>query len=157
MTPNGNALSLDKVEIMSVANAFKDNADGCEPLEDDVSGKVILFNRGGCMFSQKVQNAQNAGAIGALIYNNVPGQVNPSIPDGTVSIPYGGMSQEDGYVLFEYLKSNPKERQVTFLKHDMGLPIPTAGTISVFSSWGLGPDLSLKPDISAPGGQIYST
>ena len=31
------------------------------------------------------------------------------------------------------------------------------GTISTFSSWGLAPDLSIKPDVSAPGGQIYST
>ncbi|KAI9467880.1 hypothetical protein BDB00DRAFT_902278 [Zychaea mexicana] len=29
--------------------------------------------------------------------------------------------------------------------------------MSAFSSWGLAPDLSIKPDLSAPGGQIYST
>ena len=31
------------------------------------------------------------------------------------------------------------------------------GTISSYSSWGLGPDLGVKPDIAAPGGEIYST
>jgi len=33
----------------------------------------------------------------------------------------------------------------------------TAGRISSFSSWGLAADLSLKPDIGAPGGSIRST
>lgn len=36
-------------------------------------------------------------------------------------------------------------------------PSPTAGLISDFSSYGLAPDLSVKPDIGAPGGDIYST
>ena len=34
---------------------------------------------------------------------------------------------------------------------------PTSGTISSFSSWGLAADLSVKPDIGAPGGNILST
>ena len=36
-------------------------------------------------------------------------------------------------------------------------PSSTGGLISGFSSYGLAPDLSLKPDIGAPGGSIYST
>lgn len=36
-------------------------------------------------------------------------------------------------------------------------PHPTGGLISSFSSYGLAPDLTLKPDIGAPGGNIYST
>lgn len=34
---------------------------------------------------------------------------------------------------------------------------PTAGKISYFSSWGPTPDLRIKPEITAPGGGIYST
>ena len=34
---------------------------------------------------------------------------------------------------------------------------PTGGLISSFSSYGLAADLSLKPNIGAPGGSIYST
>lgn len=109
------------------------------------------------MFSQKIMNAQNAGAVGALIYNNDPGPLTPSVHDNMVVIEYGGLSRDDGYLLFNYLKQNPDKRQVEFLANDSSFPIPTAGTISSFSSWGLGPDLSLKPDLSAPGGQIYST
>jgi hypothetical protein len=39
----------------------------------------------------------------------------------------------------------------------VSVPSPTAGLISDFSSYGLAPDLSFKPDIAAPGGSIYST
>lgn len=32
-----------------------------------------------------------------------------------------------------------------------------ADQISTFSSWGLGPELEIKPDVGAPGGYIYSS
>ena len=32
-----------------------------------------------------------------------------------------------------------------------------ANQISTFSSWGLGPELELKPDVAGPGGYIFST
>ena len=34
---------------------------------------------------------------------------------------------------------------------------PSAGRLSYFSSWGPTPDLRIKPEITAPGGSIYST
>ncbi|PAF14085.1 hypothetical protein CHH61_24560, partial [Shouchella clausii] len=34
---------------------------------------------------------------------------------------------------------------------------PEAGKMSAFTSWGLTPNLDFKPEITAPGGQIYST
>lgn len=110
------------------------------------------------MFTQKILNAQEAGAIGVIIYNNHPGPVTPAVPSNSVNIDFGGISKEDGYNLFHYLMTQGENQvQAEFLKQDLSFPIPTAGSISSFSSWGLGPDLSLKPDISAPGGQIYST
>ena len=40
---------------------------GCDPILDDLSGKIALIERGGCFFNQKALNAQNAGAIGVII------------------------------------------------------------------------------------------
>jgi len=34
---------------------------------------------------------------------------------------------------------------------------PTGGRPSQFTSWGALPDLKVKPDIAAPGGNIFST
>lgn len=71
--------------------------DGCEPLVNDVSGDIALIDRGACSFVQKVLNAQNAGAIGVVIANNVAGGPAPmggSSPD--VVIPSVGITLDQG-------------------------------------------------------------
>lgn len=53
--------------------------DACEPLVngDEISGTIALVDRGSCAFTTKVFNAQNAGAIGVVVANSIPG---PPIP-----------------------------------------------------------------------------
>lgn len=48
---------------------------GCNALVNsaDVAGKIAVIYRGACEFGMKALNAQNAGAIGCVIVNNVPG------------------------------------------------------------------------------------
>lgn len=63
-------------------------------------GKIVLLDRGDCAFSEKVKNAQNAGALGAIVANNVPDGLAPmGGADGTVVIPSLGISQADGATL----------------------------------------------------------
>jgi extracellular elastinolytic metalloproteinase len=38
----------------------------------DVSGHIVLIRRGNCNFSNKVKNAQDAGALAAIVYDTVP-------------------------------------------------------------------------------------
>jgi extracellular elastinolytic metalloproteinase len=38
----------------------------------DVSGKIALIRRGNCNFSNKVKNAQDAGALAVIVYDTVP-------------------------------------------------------------------------------------
>lgn len=71
--------------------------DGCEPLVTNVSGKIALMQRGTCNFTVKVKNAQDAGAIAALIDNNVAsGLPGMGGSDPTVTISSYGISQADG-------------------------------------------------------------
>jgi subtilisin family serine protease len=63
------------------------------------------------------------------------------------------ISQEEG----EFIKAQTAPVYMTWTDETSSFPSPTAGLISSFSSFGLAPDLSLKPDIGAPGGNIYST
>jgi Zn-dependent M28 family amino/carboxypeptidase len=66
----------------------------------DVVGKIVLVKRGpaGCTFAIKASNAAAAGAVGTVVYNNVPGP----FAGGTLSdpangtIPVGGISDSDG-------------------------------------------------------------
>ena len=65
----------------------------------DVQGKIALVQRGGGMYyEQKERAAANAGAIGMLVYNNVPGMLYMSITDW--KIPCAFISQAAG----EYMK-----------------------------------------------------
>jgi hypothetical protein len=76
---------------------------GCSPFNAAnaaaVMGKVALISRGGCTFTQKVKNAQDAGAIAALLPNNAPGMQPPGGADATITIPSAGILQADGDAL----------------------------------------------------------
>ena len=74
----------------------------------DVMGKVAVISRGQITFSDKVINAQNAGAVGVIIYNNQPGMVNMDLSDiyGTDHIPAISTTSDFG----EYLSSHPDEK-----------------------------------------------
>ena len=74
--------------------------DGCEPAinAEELFGNIAIIDRGGCAFTQKVINAQNAGAVGALIVNNTD-DGTPAPMGGTdplVSIPSMGLNFADG-------------------------------------------------------------
>jgi hypothetical protein len=43
---------------------------GCAPIATDLSGRIALIERGVCAFSVKVQNAMDAGAVAAIVYNS---------------------------------------------------------------------------------------
>jgi hypothetical protein len=84
---------------------------GCEPAAnaDALEGKIALIQRGTCTFVTKVENAQNAGAIGVIVYNNavtgLPGMggTNPNIV-----IPSLGISRTDGNATIELLTAGPQ-------------------------------------------------
>ncbi|KAJ1932390.1 hypothetical protein FBU59_006386, partial [Linderina macrospora] len=60
---------------------------GCSKTTQSLSGKIALIKRGVCTFDTKAANAQAAGAIGVIIYNNVEGMLSPSVTDPTINIP----------------------------------------------------------------------
>ncbi|MDB1086135.1 M28 family metallopeptidase [Streptomyces sp. ACA25] len=76
---------------------------GCLPEDFDgqsYEGNIALIMRGACPFADKQANAAEAGAIGAVIYNNVEGPLNGTLgAPGAGVVPTGGISQEDGQAL----------------------------------------------------------
>ncbi|PTL80920.1 S8 family serine peptidase [Vitiosangium sp. GDMCC 1.1324] len=61
------------------------------------SGKMVLCERGTITFADKVKNAQNGGASGVIIYNNVAGPFKGGLGQGgTSTIPAVTLSQQDG-------------------------------------------------------------
>ncbi|KAI8147925.1 peptidase S8/S53 domain-containing protein [Fennellomyces sp. T-0311] len=155
-TASGNPFEMPEANIVPVSDTFLSENDACGPIDKDLRGKIALIGRGGCLFSEKVVNVQSAGAMAAIVYNNEAGLITPAASDPSVHIDFAGISKEYGELLFNQAKSDPGT-VYSLSSEDISFPIDTAGTISTFSSWGLAPDLSIKPDVSAPGGQIYST
>ncbi|MBS4175452.1 S8 family serine peptidase [Bacillus sp. FJAT-49736] len=121
----------------------------------DFSGKYALVQRGTYNFVDKAINAQKAGAAGVIIYNNQDGLVNMA-SDPSITIPQLFMLKNDGDKLRASLDSG-KAVTITFDGGKTSMQNPDAGKMSSFSSWGIAPNLDFKPEITAPGGQIYST
>jgi Zn-dependent M28 family amino/carboxypeptidase len=80
----------------------EDTTTGCEATDfagQTFTGAVALIRRGGCTFEQKALNAAAAGAVVAVISNNVPGPLTNVTITNTGPIPVGGISQADGTTL----------------------------------------------------------
>jgi minor extracellular serine protease Vpr len=130
--------------------------DGCDPIAQNLDGHVVLIRRGTCPFHTKALNAQNAGAAGVVLYNNVSGAFSPTVA-GTppITIPVVAITDTDGALIDGRLADGPVTLTWT---DELILAInPNGDLISSFSSYGLSPDLTLKPDLGAPGGLIRST
>ncbi len=72
--------------------------DGCEAIQNDVSGKIALIDRGTCQFGVKSLNAENAGAIAVVICNNnddPPFTMAPGDVGDQVTIPCFMMAKAD--------------------------------------------------------------
>ncbi|RUP49131.1 hypothetical protein BC936DRAFT_143229 [Jimgerdemannia flammicorona] len=71
-------------------------------------------------------------------------------------VPLITLRNTDGEWLAQELKSHP-EIKLTFSQEQKAFPMVHPGKPSPFSSYGISPDLDLKPDIAAPGAKILST
>jgi minor extracellular serine protease Vpr len=132
-----------------------DPANGCAPFTADLTGQIALIDRGACTFSTKIRDAQTAGALGTLVVNNVAGDPSAMATDGT---------------------ANQPTIPAAMLSHNDGNSIKPSGTVSIdgsspqefitangdilagFSSHGPAPfTFIIKPDVSAPGVNVYSS
>jgi len=111
---NGNGLTAD---LMIVDDGVAPERDACEPLLNDLTGKiaVIVWNEGACNSSVFVLNASNAGAVGAIIVDNNDEPITNfggsfAIPSVAVGQPVGELiivTLEGGDVVNATLEDNP--------------------------------------------------
>lgn len=111
----------------------------------DVKDKIAVVMRGDLSFEDKQLNAAENGAKACIIYNNKSGYVIDMSIDN-VKIPTASISYDDGIMM-----ANQENKNLTLLEKEGNK------LMSEFSSWGPLPSLELKPEITAPGGQIYSS
>ncbi len=111
----------------------------------DVTGKIALVARGSTTFEEKANVAQEKGAAGIIIYNNVSGDIKMNVGDTTIAV--ASIRQDDGEML-----AAAGTGKLSIKRSQTSGPF-----MSDFSSWGPTPDLQLKPEITAHGGSIYSS
>ncbi|WNG41521.1 aldo/keto reductase [Archangium violaceum] len=86
-------------EVVLTASGSPSTTTACSALTNaaEVAGKIALIDLGYCSFTQKVQNAQNAGAIGVIVAHNEDGPIKgmPGSAPG-ITIPSQLITRADG-------------------------------------------------------------
>ncbi|WP_338201415.1 S8 family serine peptidase [Lactobacillus rizhaonensis] len=122
----------------------------------DVKGKIAIVKRGTLAFTDKQKFAQEAGAAGLVIVNNQAGPLNSM--QLNAGFPTVGLSEDAGNKLVEYVAKNPDEAlKVSIAVQPLDNSALKTDLMSSFTSYGPVSNLAFKPDISAPGGNIWST
>lgn len=115
-----------------------------------VKGKVAVVSRGGISFNEKVVYAASHGAIAIVVKNNQSGTFGMAIND--YLIPAVSVTSANGLLI-----NNSAVKLITPQLGNAEFPNANEKQPSAFSSLGVTPDLRLKPEIAAPGENIYSS
>jgi len=81
--------------------------------KEGLDGKVALVERGLIRFSEKIRRLAEAGAVGAVIYNNTRGNFQGVLSSGGATIPAVAISQEDGERLLKLIAGGEVQATVT--------------------------------------------
>ena len=119
------------------------------------TGQVALVQRGECTFVEKSDNAAAAGAVAMIVYSDGRDQIPMSVDTGT--IPSVMISTEDGANVESFVTTNPSTTQV-FISDvvTIGEIATVPDVIADFSSRGPSPLGNLKPEITAPGVDVFA-
>lgn len=119
-----------------------------------VNGKIALVNKVSGSYGNKKRAAQKAGAIGVIFYTvGDESLVSTSPLTGEITIPCINVASKDGLKLVNAVSTATVKFPGTYTS----IPNASANGISPYSSYGPTPSLDFKPEITAPGGDIYST
>ncbi len=144
--------TFDSLENAQYNLVISNPLDACSAMMNaaDIVGKIVLIERGTCEFVQKAKYAEQAGAAGVIIYDNLAGAYfKPDTNGDTVSIPVGFIPRRIGQNLVAAIKSG---RALT-VSLGPGAPgdVGYENQASFSSQGPVQPDRRIKPDIVAPG------
>ncbi len=122
-----------------------------EKYPDGLAGKIALVSRGKMTYQKKVENLYGLHPAGILVYNNVSVGSLIIMNLTTQDMPAAFISQADGQAMLD-----APEHKLSIAEGQV-LPQSSIYEASEFSSWGVSPDLRLKPEIAAPGGNVFSS
>ena len=141
-------------DVVYVGNGHPDQYQG-----KDVAGKIVFAVRTGASpnYGEIQKQAETAGAIGVIVRGTAAHGDFVSMALNNPTIPLVSLRVSDGTMFEEKIKAAGDVGKVKFTGEMIQLENGTAGQLSTFTSWGVTPNLDFKPEITAPGGKIYST
>jgi len=146
--------------VVTLIDGVGDTNDGCEPAANAsaIAGNIALVERGICDFVVKVANAEAAGAIATIVFNDAArGDALLNMGgSGSFDAPSVFVGHTDGQAMSDaYTGGSVVEAT---LSADILIPKPElADTLADFTSRGPGFANTFKPDVAAPGFGINST
>ena len=135
-----------------------------------LEGKVVICNRGTTSFYEKGNAAATYKPVAIVCANNTSGTINMNLTGYTATTPFVSITLESA----ESVKSTSTATQTVTVDENSSVTVYTGkvtiskqaaavvtstredATMSDFSSWGIPGSLIMKPEITAPGGSIYS-
>ncbi|CAO3685818.1 unnamed protein product [Rhizopus stolonifer] len=153
MSTNTESFLEGSIVSYSADSPDNDACNGTQPSQD-LTGHIVLVQRGTCTLNEKVQTVQNLGASAVIIYDNQSEKAFRPKAD-TATIPVISITMISG----QQIKAQVNKQPLEVVSKMVLTPqkVPTSDQISEFSSVGPLYDVSLKPDLAAPGGYIFST
>jgi minor extracellular serine protease Vpr len=149
---NSTTASLITAPLVDVA-PFDGSGLACAPLPaGSLRGSIALILRGVCTFEDKLNNAQQAGATGAVVYTDAARPDPISMSAGGATLPGEMVSYNDGVALKQGVPSAPS---VT-LDFSLHPTFTSPDGLADFSSMGPNPDGAIKPDLVAVGANMYT-
>ncbi|MBI3207993.1 MAG: S8 family serine peptidase, partial [Candidatus Solibacter usitatus] len=117
-----------------------------------LKGSLVLIQRGTCTFREKFNNAEAAGAAGAVVFDNTAGNlISMQVDDATLRGIF--ITRNAGNFVKDLLAATPTADFV--LVFSEAYP-QDPNVLSDFSARGPSPDLYIKPDLLTPGGTIVT-
>lgn len=139
--------TLITAEAIYVDDGSANPTQGCEAVMNDLTGKIALIDRGGCEFGLKALNAENAGAVAAIILNANPGEgpvgMGVGANGGDVTIPAIMLSYEVGQDLLAAINGG---ETIVMTIGDIRFPNDVATSLAqvVFPRYGVYPSTQLE-------------
>ncbi|MEP4892181.1 MAG: S8 family serine peptidase [Aliiglaciecola sp.] len=124
---------------------------------EEIDGNIALISRGSCAFSEKILYAQEAGAVGVVVYSTAEAIVMGGESTG-INIPGVMISNSDGLELVDLVDEMVVSVTLTNDGISGGIISEIGNQMAGFSSRGesLATADIIKPDITAPGQQILA-
>lgn len=148
----------DDDDTLASGGSTGTTSDACQALVngDEVSGNIALIQRTGCLFEDMIRNAEDAGAIAAVVYNNAGDPIVMHGTEGSSDIPALMIGQADANLILAELDADV-DVTVVLDKSFLLTTDDTGNVMASFSARGPAPvpDI-LKPDVTAPGINILA-